>query len=60
MSKRIPSKRLWRIKSIREEGPFIDDDGGPYSLVTVTFRWWYRPLAWLHMLRSKRLAWPQR
>jgi hypothetical protein len=39
------------IKSIVEEDMGRDDMGTPYSRVTVTFRWWYRPIAWWYARR---------
>ena len=41
------------IKSMTTEGPFADDFGMPYVVVTVKFRWWYMPIFWLNRLRSK-------
>jgi len=48
------SERLPRhIKRIDEIGPLYDDNGTPYVNVTVTFRWWYVPIALWHKWRSR-------
>ena len=44
------------IKRIIEEDMGVDDEGFAMSRVTVVFRWWYLPIAWWNMLRSKPYA----
>lgn len=44
------------IKSIVEEDMGLDAEGTHYSRVTVVFRWWYVPIAWWDMWRSKPYA----
>jgi hypothetical protein len=44
------------IKAITTEGPFFDEAGGAYARVTVTFRWWYVPIALFIRWRSRPVA----
>lgn len=48
-------KQLWRVKRITVGPVECDEQGTPYTQVTVVFRWWYRPIAWLSYLLSRRI-----